>query len=348
MTSTPPLVEVRELVKLFPLHERGKVVQAADRVSLHVNDGETVGLIGESGSGKTTVGRCIVRLAEPTAGEIYFRGERVDQLSQRQFRRYRSKMQVVFQEPSEALNPRMSVSALLQEPLRIQRWSPADRAERVRKLMDEIGVPGRIADRRPAELSAGTQQRVAIGRALAARPAFIVLDEPTSSLPPAAEDDILTLLRELQGEFRLSYLFISHDLTLVRHFCARVAVMYLGQVVESGALLQVFERPQHPYSRSLLASALIPDPAVRRRDQMPDFRLEGEIPSPVDLPAGCYLAGRCPLGKDRCVAEPQELRDVGEGHRVRCWRVTDGDHRWAEGSHGGLQRDRDADSRARR
>jgi oligopeptide/dipeptide ABC transporter ATP-binding protein len=323
-----PLLRVEQLEKHFPLPRGDKVVQACHQVSLDLEAGETLGLIGESGSGKTTVGRCLLRLLEPTAGEIHFRGTRIDQLRSRDFRPYRAKMQIVFQEPFEALNPRMTVGRLLEEPLRLLGVSDRGaRRDRVRELLDEVGLGRQRVAAHPAELSAGDQQRVGIARALATRPDFILLDEPTSALPPSATREILGLLRRLQEELGLAYLFISHDLSLVRFFCDRVAVMYLGEIVEIGDMATVFDHAQHPYSRALLDSVLLPDPTRRRRDRAATFRLEGEIPSPVDLPQGCYLASRCPLVRDRCRTEPQALRPVPGGQLARCWRMAEGDVR---------------------
>jgi len=326
--TTTPLIEVRGLTKRFPLAERGKFVQACHRVSFTVGEGETVGLVGESGSGKTTVGRLLVRLLEPTEGEIHFRGERIDNRTLKAFRSLRSELQIVFQEPGEALNPRMTVARLVGEPLRLHGMrDERQRRSRISELLGQVGLGARVADAKPGELSSGNQQRVAIARALATSPRFIVLDEPTSSLPPDATSGILQLLRDLQRELGLSYLFISHDLSLVRHFCDRVAVMYLGQVVELGPLEAVFDDPQNPYSRALLASVLRKDPAHRRRDNAPTLVLSGEIPSPVDLPKACYLAGRCPIAKERCHHDAQELATAGR-QQVRCWRITEGDFSW--------------------
>lgn len=321
------LVEVRDLTKRYPLAEHGKFVQACKGVTFSVAEGETLGLVGESGSGKTTVGRCLARLVEPTEGEILFRGQRIDTLHHRELRPYRAKLQIVFQEPSESLNPRMNVAQLLKEPLKLHgTLSKTAREGRVRELLDQVGLPARVAGIRPGGLSAGNQQRVAIARALATNPEFLVLDEPTSSLPADAEETVLALLTSLQKDLGLSYLFISHDLSLVRHFCDRVAVMYLSQVVETGSLRDVFDDPQMPYSRALLSSVLLPDPTRRRRDREAPYQLRGEIPSPVDLPPGCYLAGRCPIVVERCRHEPQQLEPLEEGHLIRCWRVTEGDY----------------------
>lgn len=325
------LIEVRNLTKRFPLAERDRFVQAVHDVTFTIGPGETLGLVGESGSGKTTVGRLLVRLIDPTEGEILLEDERIDELKHREFRSRRSRVQIVFQEPGEALNPRMTVRQLVSEPLRLHGTvSKEQRPARVRELLEQVGLGASVAALRPSELSGGNMQRVAIARALATSPRFIVLDEPTSALPADATEGILQLLKNLQAELGLSYLFISHDLTLVRHFCDRVAVMYLGQIVEVGARELVFDDPQHPYSRALLASVLRYDPAQRRGDHPVDLVLEGEIPSPVDLPQGCYLAGRCPAVVDRCRDEPQRLQPLADGRGVRCWRISEGDLVWQE------------------
>jgi len=337
MTKT--LIEVNGLTKRFPLPERDRFVQAAHDVTFSIATGETLGLVGESGSGKTTVGRLLVRLLDVSEGEILYKGERIDHLSNKEFRPRRSEMQIVFQEPAESLNPRMTVRQLISEPLRIHGLGAAsERDGRVDDILEQVGLSASVASVRPSSLSAGNMQRVAIARALATSPRFVVLDEPTSSLPADATEEILALLRRLQVDLGLSYLFISHDLTLVRHFCDRVAVMYLGQIVEIGSLEQVFGDPKHPYSRALLGSVLRHDPTSRRVDVPPSLALAGEIPSPVDLPLGCYLASRCPAAVDRCRTQPQQLEVVPAGQMVRCWRVCEGDLDWDEvesGRHSG-------------
>lgn len=319
-----PLVSVRGLDMRFPI-PGGKFVQACNQVSFDIFPGETLGVVGESGSGKTTVGRCVLRLLDPSGGEIYYRGKRIDQLKAKHFRTYRSKMQIVFQEAYDSLDPRDTVSTMLLESLTLH--GKGDRAQRHRRaaeLVDQVGLPRRALRSRPGELSAGDQQRAAIARALASDPDFIVLDEPTSNLPPDAEVEIIELLQRLQRELQLAYLFISHDLSLVRHFCHRVAVMYLSQVVEIGPQEEVFSNATHPYSRALLGSVLRLDPRHRRRENPPDFQLKGEIPSPVDLPPACYLAGRCPMVLDRCREERQDLLPLVPEHDVRCWRGLEG------------------------
>lgn len=322
----PALVEVTGLRKTFPVRGSAKVVQAVERADLAIALRETLGLVGESGSGKTTVGRCLLRLEEPTAGEVRFRGEHVTGIPPAMLRDLRSKMQIVFQDPHDSLNPRWTIRRILREPLDLHSTLSARAKEaRIRELLDMVGLNPAWIDLRPRGLGAGALQRLNIARAIATEPDFIVLDEPTSVLAPQAISGLVSLLRRLQDELELSYLFISHDLTTVRYLCHRVAVMYLGQIVEVGDVGQVFERPRHPYSQALLAAHLFPDPGERRAGREVAERLSGEIPSPVDLPPGCYLAGRCPHAVDRCRTERQELADIGDGRQVRCWRVVEGD-----------------------
>ena len=322
--AVPPLLEVRGLVKTFPLPGSRQVVHACGDISLSVLPGETLGLIGESGSGKTTLGRCVLRLVEPTSGEVLLEGNDITRLQAREMRALRRDVQMVFQEPFDSLNPQMSVGRQVTEPLRIhQGMGRQQRARRAVELLELVGLPPTIADALPQALSPGALQRASIARAIATEPKLIVLDEPTSALPPEAEVEVIALLKDLQRRLKLTYVFISHDLSLVRNVCDRIAVMYLSQVVETGTTAALFDHPRHPYTRALLGAVLAPDP-TRRRDM--SERLEGEIPSPIDLPHGCYLASRCPYVRPRCTEEPQELEPVGDaGQRARCWRAVEGD-----------------------
>lgn len=319
-----PLLEIRDLVKTFALPDSDKVVHACGGITLTVRRGETLGVIGESGSGKTTLGRCVLRLTEPTSGDLVFEGRDITRLRSQAMRRLRSDMQIVFQEPFDSLNPQMTIGRQIVEPLRIhQGLGRRQRHERALDLLRLVGLPPHVADALPQMLSPGALQRASIARAVATEPKLIVLDEPTSALPPEAEAEIIALLKDLQHRLGLTYIFISHDLSLVKAICDRVAVMYLSQVVEQASRDALFARPRHPYSRALLASVLLPDP-TRPRDV--GERLEGEIPSPIDLPQGCYLASRCPYVRDRCRAEPQALETVGaDDHTARCWRMAEGD-----------------------
>jgi oligopeptide/dipeptide ABC transporter ATP-binding protein len=331
---TQPLVEVRGLVKRFPLAGTDKVVHACDNVSLDLFRGETLGLIGESGSGKTTLGRCLLRLIEPTSGEVRFEGHDIAKLDKARLRRLRSDMQIVFQEPHDSLNPQLTIGYQVAEPLRIHtKLNATARKRRTYELLELVGLPRSVASALPNALSLGGLQRCSIARAIATEPKLIVLDEPTSALSPEAEAEVIRLLRSLQEKLRLTYLFISHDLSLVGEICERVAVMYLSQVVELGRRDELFANPRHPYTRALLAAALVPDPHRRRNARDRAERLRGEIPSPIDLPPGCYLASRCPYVRDRCRAEPQVLQPVAggpPGHAARCWRVAEGDLTAAE------------------
>ena len=321
-----PLVEVRDLFKDFPIRDSDKVIRAVQDVAFEIGSGETLGLVGESGSGKTTVGRCLLRLEEPTSGRIAYRGREITGIGRQDLRSYRSRMQIVFQDPFDSLNPRWTVGRVLREPLDLHTdLSRSEKSARSRELLRMVGLADDILDLKPKGMGAGAMQRLNIARALASSPEFIVLDEPTSVLAPGAISGLIKLLRRLQDTLGLSYLFISHDLTTVEYLCHRVAVMYLGQIVEVGTVDQVFNSPQHPYARALLASHLFPDPTRRRVDSPPEDALEGEIPSPVDLPKGCYLAGRCSHAVNRCHAEPQILESLPDGRLTRCWRSTAGE-----------------------
>ena len=324
--TSDALIQVSELTKNFSIRGSDKVIQAVQSVDFEIGQGGTLGLVGESGSGKTTVGRCLLRLEEPTSGSIRYRGDDISRIGSRDLRRYRSRMQIVFQDPFDSLNPRWTVGRVLREPLDLHTsLSRSEKTARSRELLQMVGLSPDILDRRPKGLSAGTMQRLNIARALALDPEFIVLDEPTSILSPSAVSELITLLRRLQEELGLSYLFISHDLTTVKYLCHRVAVMYLGQIVEIGTVDQIFNAPRHPYARALLSSHLFPDPSRRRVDHREPDALSGEIPSPVDLPQGCYLAGRCPHATERCRAEPQILERLDDGRLSRCWRVNAGE-----------------------
>ena len=325
LDAAQTLIEVRHLAKRFPVRGSTSHVQAVDDVSFTIAEGETLGLVGESGSGKTTVGRCLLRLTEPDAGDIMFRGQALGPMSARDLRRLRGRLQIVFQDPFDSLNPRWTVAEALAEPLRLHRGlAGAALVAATRALLSQVGLDPDLAARRPKSLSASAQQRVAIARAIATGPALIALDEPTSALAPAARTGLIALLKDLQAQLGLSYLFISHDLTTVRHLSHRVAVMYLSQIVEIGTRAQIFGTPRHPYSRALLDAHLAPDPSHRRVDRPATERLEGEIPSPIDLPRGCYLYGRCPERRDACRDMPQVLAPLPDGRLVRCWRVIDG------------------------
>lgn len=321
----PPIVAdrvviVSNLTKTFPLRGTKARVHAVDGVSLSIARGETLGLVGESGSGKSTVGRSIIRLIEPDSGNIEICAQSVSSLTALQLRRLRGRIQLVQQDPFDSFDPRWIIARSVEEPLRREgQLTDTDRAARVSEVLDLVGC-GEFAARLPGDLSAGTLQRAAIARALATRPHFVVLDEPTSVLTPDARRELIALLGELQKQIKCSFLLISHDLTTVATISHRVAVMYLGQLVEVGDTRQIFEQPRHPYTRALIAAHLSVDLARRRIDSPPADRIEGEIPSPIELPPGCYFASRCPFVVDRCRNERQTLEATSVS-TVRCWRA---------------------------
>ncbi|MBT3629297.1 MAG: ABC transporter ATP-binding protein, partial [Rhodospirillaceae bacterium] len=293
------------------------VVQAVNNVSFTVARGETLSLVGESGSGKTTVGRCILGLIDPTGGDISFHGEKIGKKHNVRSRGLRGKIQLVFQEPAESLDPRIRIGVTIGEPLRSLGEKREDRNKRVREIARRVGLSEDALYQYPAELSAGQQQRVGIARAIITDPELIVLDEPTSALDPTARAEIIDLLIRLQKELNTAYLFISHDLSTVRYLSHRVAVMYLGMIVEQGSAQDIFSRPRHPYSIGLLSSVLLPNPNLERRSEV---SLQGEIPSPIDLPEGCYLASRCPFVEAECNARMPDADDIGGGHLVHCFK----------------------------
>ena len=316
--TEPPILEVHDLVKEFAVGH-GQVLTAVNRVDLQLTAGETLALVGESGSGKTTVGRCVLRLLDATAGTIAFAGSDVTRLAPKRLRAFRRQVQVVFQDPYDSLDPRMSIGAIVGEALReLTDTAPPRRAALTRELLERVGLDPDAARLYPHHLTAGEQQRVAIARAIACSPRLLVLDEPTSSLDPITRGEIIALLRGIQRELGTAFLFISHDLVTVRHISTRIAVMYLGEVVETGPVGSVFDRPSHPYTQALLASA----PSIERGREDAGIALAGEIPSPIDLPQGCYLASRCPFVLDGCRGEHPALEPISGTHQSRCLRVT--------------------------
>ncbi len=316
MTAASVLA-VQALVKHFPVGH-GRAVKAVNGVSFQIERGEALALVGESGSGKTTVGRCVLRLIEPTSGAIAFRGDDILAMTPEQFRGRRRHLQLVFQEPYDSLNPRMPIGRILDEPLMLAgRGSPAARLSRVQDLLEMVGLGRSFVDLYPHQLSGGEQQRVGIARAIATDPDLVVLDEPTSALDVSVRAEILDLLVDLQARLGFAYLFISHDLTAVRRVCQRVAVMYLGRIVETGRTDEIFERPLHPYSRALLSSVLYPDP-TREQER---FLLTGEIPSPIDLPPGCPLYARCPWSRPECDLSVPPLETLLPDRHVACFRA---------------------------
>jgi oligopeptide/dipeptide ABC transporter ATP-binding protein len=314
--ASSPLLRVEGLVKHFPIAHSRAFVAAVNGVSFEIGRGETLGLVGESGSGKSTVARCILNLESPTSGTIHFEGREISGVPAKDARLLRRQVQLVFQEPFDSLNPRMPVSSIVAEPLRVRKVEKEERRRRVGELLDLVHLPASVLDLYPHEISGGLQQRVGIARAIATNPSLLILDEPTSALDPRARRQIIDLLVELQGELGMSYLFITHDLNTLRHISHRIAVMYLGLIVEEAPTATMFEEQRHPYTRALLSSVLYPDPETRRAR----FELRGEIPSPIDLPLGCYLASRCPLVTDACRAAIPPLVTVEEGRTSACIR----------------------------
>ena len=318
-----PLVRVEGLKKYFEsggglLSRRGAPVKAVDDVSFDIRRGETLGLVGESGCGKTTVGRTLLRLYEPTAGRILFDGTDVAGLSGRELRRLRARMQMVFQDPYSSLNPRQNVGNIVAEPLRIHGIPEGSSVEqRVAELLDIVGLPSGAAARYPHEFSGGQRQRIGVARALAVNPDLIVADEPVSALDVSIQAQVINLLEDLQRKFGLTYLFIAHDLAVVRHISDRIAVMYLGSIVEVAPAEELYDRPLHPYTRALLSAVPIPDPVVEATRER--ILLVGDLPSPAAPPSGCRFHTRCPwVQPTRCSAEVPALRQLGPGHTAAC------------------------------
>jgi oligopeptide/dipeptide ABC transporter ATP-binding protein len=317
---TDDLVKVRNLVKYFPI--RGGLlsritgfVRAVDDVSFTVRKGETLGLVGESGCGKTTAGKSILRLIEPTSGEVFYGEEDITKLSKSEYRKIRKNMQMVFQDPYMSLNPRMTVRQIVGEPLIINEdLSGADLEERVTRLVELVGLNPEQLNRYPHEFSGGQRQRIGVARALALNPGFVVLDEPTSALDVSVQAQILNLLQELQQKLGLTYLFISHDLSVVKHMSNRIGVMYVGKMIEIGATDEMIDHPHHPYTQALFSAILDPDPEAEAKRIV----LTGDVPSPANPPKGCRFRPRCWLVSDKCRPEEPVMREVGRDHYVAC------------------------------
>ena len=310
------LLRVESLVKNFPL-DKHQYIAAVNDVSFTIGRGETLGLVGESGSGKTTVGRCVLRLIEPTAGRIEFDGKDITRLPDGQLRALRGRMQLVFQEPWAALNPRRSVRQAIEEPLVLERRLDADqRTARVDEILRAVNLSPKHLSRYPKQLTASEQQRVGVARAIVTQPDLIVLDEPTSALDQSVRAEILDVLIELQNQFGTSYLFISHDLTAVERVSHRIAIMYLGRIVETGTTEEIFATQYHPYSKALLSAVLYPDPHRR----LAQFLIEGEIPSAINPADECSLHARCPIGQPSCLDASPPLEEVTPGHHAACYR----------------------------
>jgi oligopeptide transport system ATP-binding protein len=317
------LLEVRDLVKHYPVStgffgRHAGVVRAVDGVSFTIRRGETLGLVGESGCGKTTTGRCVLQLERPTSGSVRFEGQELTTLGPEALRRVRRRMQVIFQDPYSSLNPRMTVGQIVGEPLLVHglvKDAPA-RAARVRVLLGQVGLLPQHDRRYPHQLSGGQRQRVGIARALALEPSLIICDEPVSALDVSIQAQIINLLEDLQQELGLTYLFVAHDLSVVRHISDRVAVMYLGKIVELADRQAIYEAPRHPYTKALLSAVPIPDPEVEARRE--HVVLGGEVPSPLNPPPGCAFHPRCPIAVDECRRTTPALRDLEPGHRAAC------------------------------
>ena len=308
------LIEARNLKKYF--NTKKGLLHAVDDVNFYINKGETLGLVGESGCGKSTTGRVVLRLLEATAGEIIFEGKDILQFNKAQMRQMRQEMQIVFQDPFASLNPRMSLSDIIAEPLVVNKVynNKVDMQKRVKELMETVGLAERLTNVYPHELDGGRRQRIGIARALALKPKFIVQDEPVSALDVSIQAQILNLMDDLQKEMGLTYLFISHDLSVVKHVSDRIAVMYLGKIVELTDYKTIFKTPQHPYTKALLSAIPVPQIDVKKERIL----LEGDVPSPINPPAGCRFYGRCMYRQDICKQETPELKDIGNETFVAC------------------------------
>ncbi len=325
--SDEVLLEVRNLAMYFPVTS-GIIfqrtvghVKAVDGVSFSIRRGETLGLVGESGCGKTTTGRCILQLYKPTTGDVYFEGENLNELDGSAMRAMRRKIQVIFQDPYGSLNPRMTCGDIVGEPLVVHKLTSGkgEYRDRVAELLQVVGLNPYMADRYPHEFSGGQRQRIGIARALAVNPSFIVCDEPVSALDVSIQAQVINLLEDLQDQFGLTYLFIAHDLSVVRHISDRVAVMYLGHIVEIADRIELYDNPLHPYTRALLSAVPIPDPIVEAQRER--IILQGDVPSPRNPPPGCVFHTRCPVAIDDCQAGIPELREVSPDHWVACIRA---------------------------
>jgi oligopeptide transport system ATP-binding protein len=321
------LINVQDLKMYFPVtaglifQRKIADVKAVDGISFNVRKGETLGLVGESGCGKSTTGRAILQLYKPTAGSVDFGGTELTRLGGGELRRMRRKMQMIFQDPYASLNPRMSVGAIIGEPLQIHGLARGSRArkERIQDLMRVVGLNPYYANRYPHEFSGGQRQRIGIARALAVEPDFIVADEPVSALDVSIQAQIINLMEDLQQQFGLTYLFIAHDLSVVRHISDRVGVMYLGKMMELADRNELYENPLHPYTKALLSAVPVPDPSVEVKRER--IILTGDVPSPLRPPPGCVFNTRCPIAIEECRQVIPEFRDVGGGHMVACHRV---------------------------
>ena len=319
MNNNDILLEVKNLKKYFPISTgalQTKMLKAVDDVSFSIRRGETLGLVGESGCGKTTVGRTILNLYKPTAGEIIFDGKKI--VTKKDLQEYRTKATMVFQDPYSSLDPRMTVADIIGEPLDVHKLytSKQERMDRIRELMGYVGLSSEHASRYPHEFSGGQRQRIGIARALAVNPSFIVCDEPVSALDVSIQAQVVNMFQDLQKQLGLTYLFIAHDLLIVKHISDRIAVMYLGKLVELADSDEIYRNPIHPYSQSLLSAVPVPDPETARNNKR--IVLEGDIPSPLNAPSGCPFRTRCPYATEKCAESMPALTDRGNGHFVAC------------------------------
>ena len=323
MQKQEAMISVRNLKMYFPvggsLFEKKKTLKAVDDVSFDLYPGETFGLVGESGCGKTTVGRTIVRLYQPTAGQILLNGTDIAPLTEKEVLPYRSRMQMIFQDPYASLNPRMTVASIVGEPLRYQGMSAKEINDRVRELVECVGLKEDHLSRYPHEFSGGQRQRIGIARALASTPDFIVCDEPISALDVSIQAQIINMLEELQARFGMTYLFVSHDLSMVRHISKRVAVMYLGHIVEMAPVNELYANMLHPYTKALMSAVPIADPDAAEKSKR--IVLQGDVPQPINPPSGCPFRTRCPYADKGCAEQIPELKDMGGGHMVACHKV---------------------------
>ncbi len=312
------LVQVRDLVKHFPVENSDDVVRAVDGISFDIFAGETLGLVGESGCGKSTVGRCLIRLYEPTSGEVLFENQNIIGLPNKEMQKLRREMQIIFQDPYASLNPRLSIFSIVSEPLKIHGiGDKSERRDRVADLLKKVGLDANYMFRYPHEFSGGQRQRIGIARALALNPKLIIADEPVSALDVSVQAQVVNLLQDLQNEFGLTYLFISHGLAVVEHISQRVAVMYLGKIVEIAEGRELYDNPLHPYTKALLSAIPIPDPKKKRERIV----LQGDVPTPINPPSGCRFRTRCPFAIEDCARIVPELREIEKGHFAACIRV---------------------------
>jgi oligopeptide transport system ATP-binding protein len=318
---TEPLLKVKDLVKHFPikgglLGREVDRVHAVDGVSFELQAGETLGVVGESGCGKSTTGRCILRLIEPTSGEVWFEGKNVTTASKDELRALARDMQIIFQDPYASLNPRMSVAAIIGEALTIHKLTKtqAEYEARIVQLLETVGLSADHMRRFPHEFSGGQRQRIGIARALAVSPKMIVCDEAVSALDVSIQAQVINLLEDLREQFNLTYIFIAHDLSVVEHISHRVAVMYLGRIVEIASSRDLYTDPKHPYTEALLSAVPIPDPKIKRKH----IALQGDVPSPIHPPSGCHFHTRCPIAQAQCKVDKPQLKQTGDGHWVAC------------------------------